>query len=61
MKIRPLHDRVIVRRMEEERTSPGGMFSPHVRAPPDERRANWERKMVAKKCQKTETQRKHRL
>ena len=25
MKIRPLHDRVIVRRMEEERTSPGGI------------------------------------
>ncbi|MEN8167782.1 MAG: co-chaperone GroES, partial [Pseudomonadota bacterium] len=24
MNIRPLHDRVIVRRMEEERTSPGG-------------------------------------
>jgi chaperonin GroES len=25
MKIRPLHDRVIVKRMEEERTSPGGI------------------------------------
>jgi len=25
MKIRPLHDRVIIRRMEEERTSPGGI------------------------------------
>ena len=25
MKIRPLHDRVIVRRMDEERTSPGGI------------------------------------
>ncbi|MEW8563494.1 MAG: co-chaperone GroES, partial [Candidatus Thiodiazotropha sp.] len=24
MNIRPLHDRVIVRRKEEERTSPGG-------------------------------------
>ena len=28
MKIRPLHDRVIVKRMEEERTSPGGIVSP---------------------------------
>jgi chaperonin GroES len=25
MKMRPLHDRVIVKRMEEERTSPGGI------------------------------------
>ena len=28
MKIRPLHDRVIVKRMEEERTSPGGSVIP---------------------------------
>lgn len=28
MNIRPLHDRVIVRRMEEERTSPGGIMLP---------------------------------
>ena len=28
MKIRPLHDRVIVRRMEEERTSAGGIVIP---------------------------------
>ena len=28
MKIRPLHDRVLVRRMEEERTSPGGIVIP---------------------------------
>ena len=28
MKIRPLHDRVVVRRMEEERTSPGGIVLP---------------------------------
>jgi chaperonin GroES len=28
MNIRPLHDRVIVRRMEEERTSPGGIVLP---------------------------------
>jgi chaperonin GroES len=28
MNIRPLHDRVVVRRMEEERTSPGGIFIP---------------------------------
>ncbi len=28
MKIRPLHDRVIVRRKEEERTSPGGIVLP---------------------------------
>ena len=28
MKIRPLHDRVIVRREEEERTSPGGIVIP---------------------------------
>ncbi len=28
MKIRPLHDRVIVRRMEEEKTSAGGIVIP---------------------------------
>jgi chaperonin GroES len=28
MKIRPLHDRVVVRRMEEERKSPGGIVLP---------------------------------
>ncbi|MEL7536169.1 MAG: co-chaperone GroES [Pseudomonadota bacterium] len=28
MKIRPLHDRVIVKRVEEERTSPGGIVIP---------------------------------
>jgi len=28
MKIRPLHDRVIVKRLEEERTSPGGILIP---------------------------------
>ena len=28
MNIRPLHDRVIVRRMEEERKSPGGIVIP---------------------------------
>jgi chaperonin GroES len=28
MKIRPLHDRVLIKRMEEERTSPGGIVIP---------------------------------
>ena len=28
MKIRPLHDRVVVKRMEEERTSSGGIVIP---------------------------------
>jgi chaperonin GroES len=28
MKIRPLHDRVLIRRLEEERTSPGGIVIP---------------------------------
>ncbi len=28
MKLRPLHDRVIVKRMEEETTSPGGIVIP---------------------------------
>ncbi len=28
MKLRPLHDRVIVQRMEEETTSPGGIVIP---------------------------------
>ena len=28
MTIRPLHDRVIVKRLEEERTSPGGIVIP---------------------------------
>lgn len=31
-KIRPLHDRVIVRRMEEERTSAGGIVIPDTAA-----------------------------
>ncbi|CAI8971507.1 co-chaperone GroES [Methylocaldum szegediense] len=32
MKIRPLSDRVIVRRVEEERTSPGGIVIPDTAA-----------------------------
>ena len=28
MKIRPLHDRVVVKRVEEERTSSGGIYIP---------------------------------
>jgi hypothetical protein len=32
MKVRPLHDRVIVKRLEEDRTSPGGMRFP-IRRP----------------------------
>ena len=28
MKLRPLHDRLIIRRVEEERTSPGGIVIP---------------------------------
>ena len=32
MNIRPLHDRVIVRRTEEERTSPGGIVIPDTAA-----------------------------
>jgi chaperonin GroES len=32
MKIRPLHDRVIVKRVEEERTSPGGIVIPDTAA-----------------------------
>ena len=28
MKVRPLHDRVIIKRQEEERTSPGGIVIP---------------------------------
>ena len=32
MKIRPLHDRVIIRRTEEERTSPGGIVIPDAAA-----------------------------
>jgi chaperonin GroES len=32
MKIRPLHDRVIIKRMEEERTSPGGIVIPDAAA-----------------------------
>ena len=28
MSIRPLHDRVVVRRLDEERTSPGGIVIP---------------------------------
>ena len=32
MKIRPLHDRVVVRRLEEERTSAGGIVIPDTAA-----------------------------
>jgi chaperonin GroES len=32
MNIRPLHDRVVVRRTEEERTSPGGIVIPDTAA-----------------------------
>lgn len=32
MKIRPLHDRILVKRMEEERTSPGGIVIPDTAA-----------------------------
>jgi len=32
IKIRPLHDRVIVKRLEEERTSPGGIVIPDTAA-----------------------------
>ena len=32
MKIRPLHDRVIVKRVEEDRTSPGGIVIPDTAA-----------------------------
>ncbi len=32
MKIRPLHDRVVVRRTEDERTSPGGIVIPDTAA-----------------------------
>jgi len=32
MKIRPLHDRVVVRRLEENRTSPGGIVIPDTAA-----------------------------
>ena len=32
MKIRPLHDRVIVKRLEEDRSSPGGIVIPDTAA-----------------------------
>ena len=32
MKLRPLHDRVVVRRLEEERTSAGGIIIPDTAA-----------------------------
>jgi chaperonin GroES len=32
MKIRPLHDRVVIRRTEDERTSPGGIVIPDTAA-----------------------------
>jgi chaperonin GroES len=32
MKIRPLHDRVIIKRLEEDRTSPGGILIPDTAA-----------------------------
>jgi chaperonin GroES len=32
MKIRPLHDRIIVKRLEEDRTSPGGIAIPDTAA-----------------------------
>lgn len=30
MKLRPLHDRVVVKRLEEEKTSPGGIVIPET-------------------------------
>lgn len=32
MKLRPLHDRLIIKRLEEERTSPGGIVIPDAAA-----------------------------
>jgi chaperonin GroES len=32
MKIRPLHDRVIIKRLDEDRTSPGGIIIPDTAA-----------------------------
>jgi chaperonin GroES len=32
MNIRPLHDRVVIKRLEEERTSPGGIVIPDTAA-----------------------------
>ncbi len=32
MSIRPLHDRVVIQRLEEERTSPGGIVIPDTAA-----------------------------
>jgi len=32
MKIRPLHDRVVVRRLDDEKTSPGGIVIPDTAA-----------------------------
>ncbi|AGM40227.1 co-chaperonin GroES [Spiribacter salinus M19-40] len=32
MNLRPLHDRVVVKRMEEERTTPGGIVIPDTAA-----------------------------
>jgi len=32
VKIRPLHDRVVIKRLEEERTSPGGIVIPDTAA-----------------------------
>ncbi len=32
MSIRPLHDRVVIQRLEEERTSPGGIVIPETAA-----------------------------
>jgi len=32
MKLRPLHDRVVIRRTEEERTTPGGIVIPDTAA-----------------------------
>ena len=32
MKLRPLHDRVVIRRTEEERASPGGIIIPDTAA-----------------------------
>ena len=32
MKIRPLHDRILVKRLDEERTSPGGIVIPDTAA-----------------------------
>ena len=63
MKMRPLHDRVIVKRMEEERTSPGGIVIPDAATEPGRSRPSLlpfrRALMIVGQCMSSDTRSPH--